>query len=517
MAEIKLSRRSHPLYDSNIAKWLLYINAVKGGKDFITEANLFEHRLEDTEDYEERLERAYYLNFCEVIPKIYNTYIFKERIERPADSNLDYFRSNADRRGTSINDFVKKVGFLSSVFGTMHVLVDVPLPSKAGKKGLTKAQEKEQGIEPFCSLVYPYQIKDWSFDDNGNLRWIVIESKYYRDMDPTKKREEETHYKLITTEEWRVEDKDGNKVVYEDGSPSSGKNTIGIVPLVTLMHSDVDNDLVGESMLKDIVYVNRTIFNWCSCLDEQIERNTFSQLTVPDDGTLADKAELGGDDPLRSIGTTTAWTFPKDSTHPPAFISPNAGNLAVIWDLVIDHIKEIFRLAGLIGSSNDMYIGRSGRAAQMGFLGVNANLADKAKSYQRFENNIYKLVYLFKNLDYTSLESVKYPESFDVTSLSDEIETIFNILERNISITLNKELMKNVARKSVPLAPDSIKSQIDSEIESGPGTIDKATTPSKKILDEGGTNKDDMSDQFVSAKSQKDKLTKKEKVKVDEE
>ena len=82
MADIKLSERKHPLYEDNIDLWELYLNASKGGDDFINSDNLFSHRLEDSEDYDERLERGYYLNFCDTIPRIYNSYIFKKNIER---------------------------------------------------------------------------------------------------------------------------------------------------------------------------------------------------------------------------------------------------------------------------------------------------------------------------------------------------------------------------------------------------------------------------------------------------
>ena len=505
---VKLADKRHPLYDDNESLWELYLDSVKGSTYFISEVNLFSHRLEDTDDYDERLERAYFLNFCESIPKLYNTYIFKERIERPVDENLILFRNNVDGRNTDITSFIRKCGFLSSVLGTMHVLVDItPSP----KKKITRADAKI--LQPYCTLVYPTQLKDWSVDRNGNFRWVVIESTYYDDIDPSLDRNIETHYMLITQDEWRIEDKEGKNVTFSDGSPSSGKNNLGIVPLATLYHEDLDDNKVGESMLKDIVYINRTIMNWCSCIDEQVERQTFSQLIVPDDGTMAEAEEKGAD-PLNRLGTSSIWTFPSDANHPPNFISPDTANIQVIWDLVIDHIKEIYRLAGLLGTSSDMYIGRSGRSAQMGFVGVNAALADKAKAYQKFENDISRLAYMQLGLDPTEFKDVRYADSFDIAALSEEIDSNFRILERNFSETLNKKIMKNVARKAVPLAPEVLMKQIEDEIDAGTGIVEPISSKPRKPIDDGSGNPNVNDRNTFQSKATTDDIDKK-KEKID--
>jgi hypothetical protein len=490
------------------------LNAVKGGENFANSDNLFSHRLEDSEDYDERIDRLYYLNFCDAIPQLYNTYIFKETIERPPDDFLDnMFRKNVDGKGTTISDFMNRIGFYSSIFGCMHVLVDMPaLPSEMNK--ISKAQVKKMDIYPRCSLIYPQQLRDWSIDANGNLRWIILEYTYYRDSDPYIERKIENHYKLITTTEWKIEDDKGELVIFDDGRPNSGPNPHGSIPLVTLYHKDIDNDLIGESLLKDIVYINRIIMNWCSCIDEQIERNTFSQLIYPDDGSLGEESETS-DDPLRKISTSSIMTFPSNSAQPPQFISPNTETISVIWDLVVDHIKEIYRLAGLIGNTSDLYVSRSGRAAQMSFLGVNSALAEKAKRYEKFENEISRLAVKLNGSDPESLENVKYSDSFDVTSLTEEIDSSFRIMEKNFSTVLNKTMMKNIARKAIPLASNKVRSEVEDEIEKGDGKVVSSSpiAPATNSDNEGNPNVQDIGRTFKSKtrfdKEEKDKQTKK--------
>ena len=484
---LKLSERTHPLFEDNLSKWNMYKDSALGGDSFINDTYLMSHRLEDAEDYTERLDRAYFLNFCDTIPSLFNSFIFREKIERPADPDLDTFRTNIDQKGSSISEFVKRAGYYSSIFGSIHALVDTPYFEK-GK--YSKRDVKENGIYPYASLIFPHQLRDWSLDRQGNFRWVIIEQVYYSDADPNIERDEQLHYKLITRDKWKVEDDKGNAATYDDGAPNSGPNALGIVPLVTMYHKDIDDNKVGESMLKDIVFINRAILNWCSCIDEQIERQTFSQLIIPDDGSSDDNDDTG--DPLRQLSTSSIWTFPSESRHPPAFISPNTDNISVIWSLVLDHIKEIFRLSGLQGGTSDLTTAKSGRQSQMSFIGVNSCLAEKAMKYGKFENELSKIAYLFTNKDPSNYIPVIYPSNFNTVSVNEEINTYFQIMEKNFSVTLNKSLMKTIARRSVPTAPYDVQKTIEDEIEAHSGVIEVTAVGEEEAAPEkdgqGNTN-----------------------------
>ena len=219
-----------------------------------------------------------------------------------------------------------------------------------------------------------------------------------------------------------------------------------------------------------------------------VERQTFSQLIVPDDGSLAEESEHG-DDPLKKLGTAYAWTFNANATHPPAYISPETKNISTVWSLIVDHIKEIYRLAGLIGTSEDMAASRSGRAAQMGFLGVNSALAETARRYQQFENDVSRLASIQLGQDPEKFEDVKYPDSFDIQSLTDEVDAFFTVMEKNFSERLNKEMMKNLSRRALPMAPPAIKEEISKEIEEGDGYVQPVLTRAQ-IMGEEVSHKD---------------------------
>jgi len=459
-----LSEKSHPKYDDLVSSWEFFLQSVKGGSDYTEGDNLFSHRLESQEDdFTNRKDRAYYLNFCDAICSMYTHYIMKEAIERPADTNLEEFRNNIDLAGNDINVFMTRVGYMSSFYGHIHVLVD--MPSDETINSMTKKDLKDKRINPYCKIITPISLKDWSLDSNDVLNWIVVEESEYNDADPNSKREEISTYKLITRDEWRVEDEKGNNL-------RSGPNNLGEVPLITCYHKDIFGDkMVGESLIKDIAYVNRIIFNWCSCIDEMIERQTFSQLVVPDNGFLTNE-EGGGGSPLKRIGTSSIWTFPADSSNPPKFISPDTDNITVIWDLIVAHVREIHRLAGLTGVSEDIYTAqRSGRSQQYGFLNISTSLAAKARNLEIAENRINNFAYKWLSKTPETYRNVVYPKKFEVEGLAQSITETFTIVEREVSKRLNKELLKKLAAKALPTATEDVKGEIDKEIEAGDGTI----------------------------------------------
>ena len=460
----KVSERTHPLFDENISSWEFYEKSVKGGTEYFEEAYLFSHRLEHDDDFQNRKARAYYLNFADETVQTFTNYIMKEPVERPDDTILEVFRKNTNNKGDDITAFMRRIARVAATYGQCHIIVDAP---KLVTNVISKQQQKEQELYPYCTIVLPTKLKDWSIDSNGKLNWVLIEEDVFEDADPKVDRAEQTTFKVISRDGWERYDQDGNSL-------ESGDNPLGEVFMVTNYHRDIDIDLIGESLIKDISYVNRIIYNWCSLIDEQIERQTFSQLVIPDDGSLADEDEKA--DPLKKIGTSSIWTFPSDATQAPRFIAPETSTISVIWDMIIAHIREIHRLAGLTGVSEDLYSPqRSGRSQQYSFLNINASLAAKAAHLQRTENALNRLCYLWQNKDPEKLESVCYPNSFDISGLADSMATTFAIAEREVSKRLNKELLKKLSLKALPLATESIKTQIEAEIESGDGTIKTAS------------------------------------------
>jgi len=462
---LKINERTHPLYNKYVDEWDFYIQSALGGKDYYgNEDNLFTHRLEDQAgDYHERLERAYYLNFCNLVCSIYADYIFKETIRRPPDPALDDFRINVDGRGTDINTFMNQISWLSSVYGQVHIVVDSPYAEDVDVP-LHMYKSRKDRFDPYAVIIEPQDLRDWSVDEFGNLNWVLIRTKGYSDVNPLVPREDDTTYRLIERTKWSVFNTKGEKI-------REGVNTLGEVYMTTCYNSDANIDLIGESLITDVSRINRSIYNWCSNIDEMISRQTFSQLVMPGDphDDLGETSE--GANSLKALGTATIFTFPADAGQPPQFISPDRQQIDVIWKMIQEHIDKIYELSGLgtVGSSSKFLSQRSGLSQAYQFLSINSSLAKKASKLERAENNINNLVLKWRSKD--TKELVEYPSQFDVLSLMETMQTAFQIAAQNFSTTLNIELLKNLAKKAAPVLPEETLNKIYEEIEANKGTI----------------------------------------------
>lgn len=461
-----LQDRTHPLYTKYLNDWLFYAESAQGGSDYYeNDENLFTHRLEDQAgDYQDRLDRVYYLNYSSLVCAIYADYIFKEIVRRPPDPKLDGWRVNTDGRGTDIDTFMNHVSYLSSVYGQCHVIVDSPYAADINVPLHVYKAEQER-FNPYSVIVTPEDLRDWSVDEFGNYNWVLIRSRGYGDANPYAARKDDTTFRLITRDKWEVYDSKGRKI-------RSGENPLGEVYMITCYNSDTNMDVIGDSLIKDISRINRIIYNWCSNIDEMIERQTFSQLVMPEDPQAQlDEKDEGGD-PLRVIGTSQIFTFPSTSGHPPAFISPDRQQIDAIWKMIQQHIDKIYELAGLgtVGSQSKFLSQRSGISQAYQFLSINSSLARKAKKLEHAENDIEKLVLKWQNQE-EQAEPVEYPTQFDTLSLQETMDSTFSIVGQNFSTTLNIELLKALAKKAVPVVPEDQLQLIYDEIEENEGVL----------------------------------------------
>jgi len=463
---MEIATRRHPLFADNIDLWEFYLESFKGGHSYV-EKYLKTHRLEAEEDFLNRRQRGYYLNYCAPICSIPADFIFKKEATRPADENLSAFRNNVDGRGNNIHEFMRKVCILSNIYGHIHILMDTPklndgLKNKAEKGKLTKRDTK--GILPYLIIVHPQALLDWSLNpDTRELEWVLIKEEVYEDIDFTKDREEQTQYKVWTKEEWIIFDDKGQEA-------ERGAHNLGVVPLVTNYHKDIDLDMVGEGMLKDVAEANRVILNWSSNIDEMIARQTFSQLICPDDGELLTEEidENGKSKALRRVGASSIFTFPADASHAPKFISPDTQQVETIWDMISNHVKEMFRMSGLISAKTSLIQlqQRTGKAQEFEFLDMAVFFAAKAKKLEMTEDSINLLYYRWTNVSKDLPEPVHYPDKFDISTPTEVVDLFTKVILNNISPRLHKEMAKRLVFQVLPHAEDAVIEQINDEIES---------------------------------------------------
>lgn len=438
-------------------------DSYRGGYWYLQGDYLETHALEWKEDFENRKRRAYYLNNCKTVVHAYTNLIFRETIVRTTSSEITPFINNADKCGTSLEKIMKKVSNWSSIYGKCYVFVDMP---KTNGQVLTLQDVVNLEIFPYVKVLSPLDIINWQKNDYGEFEWVLIRTeKWVGEYD----KELIVEYRRIGKDSFILYDTEGNVV-------EELENPLGVVPIVEVFH---DEGKEGLSLIEDIAYINRTIYNWTSNIDEMIERQTFSQLVYPDDGSLIDNAPQGVEEEdlqaiiAKRLGTAHVLTFPANSGQPPHFISPDTRQLSVIWDLVKAHIREIYREAGLVGTSEDLYgsVFRSGRMAQVQHLNISSFLKAKADNLEEAENKILKLYCKWMDKEWRDEYASVYPKKFNIFAIYDFIRITFDVVSAGFSKKLNKILLQDLAKQLLLNHPDEVKEEVRQEIEQGDGTI----------------------------------------------
>lgn len=461
--------REHPSYKDKLEDYELFYQSFKGGSSFIIEDNLFQHTLEGDSSYTNRLKRGYYINFVKKIVDAFTNFIYMEGVKRPENPKLTPFLENVDGKEGDMDSFIKKTSSLSSVFGHCNVLIDSPIiGSSIGKVSL--AEVKRNNLLPYAINITPLEMPDWSLNKFGGYAWCLLKKEVYRDSNPLVDRRTVQEYTIVTS---------NGQVIFseEEGIINSSKMVPeNVVPMIICNHGESDVDGFGESLITDVAYINRTIFNWCSIIDEMVEKQAFSQLVCPDDGSLEELQQTmldakivtpDEDIILKKIGTSQIFTYPSNSGHPPQFISPDVRSLQTIWKMITEHINMIYLLTSLAGTREDMY-SNSSKARQFIFSLVGNVLSAKASSLEKTENAMYRLYAKYMKFELGENDVVQYPKEFNVMTFAEYVEDMFSVIKKNVSKTFNEKLKNKVVGKFENLLTKSEKGTIGKEIKDSP-------------------------------------------------
>jgi hypothetical protein len=212
--------------------------------------------------------------------------------------------------------------------------------------------------------------------------------------------------------------------------------------------------MTGFSLLNDIAYVNRALFNWFSLLDEILYRQTFSQLVMPEDpkSPINDKA----------LGTARGLGFPPDSKHAPHFISSDASQARALMDQIERGVEEIYRLAtlrGAIGVKEES----SGVARSYDFMITNNTLSNKALNMEEAETKALRFWARWQGIEEPG-HVVEYPSEFEVSSLGEEMENVLRARSLEISGRFEQIMKERIVKRMTPRLPREDMERILAEI-----------------------------------------------------
>lgn len=400
-----------------------------------------------------------------------NKYLFKQNVTRSEDApeSVKRFWEKATKSGLSITEFMRQASKRTSMQGRIGIVVDTTAP--AGKV-LSKADEKAAGVRTYAYAVGPEQLLDYSFDQDGQLNWVLIRECVRDDTDPfSSSGEEKDRFRLWTKDGWKLyeEQTQGRRkvIVLID----SGDYEIGEVPVILADHIIGDEDYEAPAMIDDIAYLDRAVANYLSNLDAIIQDQTFSQLAMPAQNVLPGEDNYTK---LVEMGTKRVFLYDGEGGAAPFYLSPDPKQAELILSVINKIIGEIYHTVGLAGerTKQDNSVGidnSSGVAKAYDFERVNALLAAKADSLEAIENKIARLVALWNGEEaQIKGDIVSYPDNFDTRGLYDEFDIAARLMLIDAPDTIRREQMMMVLDKLFPQLKADLRKKIEAELKGWP-------------------------------------------------
>ena len=166
---------SHYEWKEYIDRWKFLIKSYMGGHEFKEGAYLSSYIFESAEQYETRLDNTPYDNHVKAVCAIYNSFLFRQPPKRmfgtlENDVTLSAFFDDADLEGRSFDSVMRDVSTYSSIYGHCYVILDKPATIAH-----TRAEELNQGIRPYVSIVTPENVLDWKYSRGLNGAYYLKE------------------------------------------------------------------------------------------------------------------------------------------------------------------------------------------------------------------------------------------------------------------------------------------------------------------------------------------------------
>ena len=447
---------THKDYKETIMNWEYYIRSYNGGYDYTLGQYLNRYNLELDNEFNQRLGNTPCDNHCKNIIQIYSSFLFRAKARRDfgsmaEESSLESFLKDADLEGNSFNNVMKQAQNYASIYGHCFLILDKP-----SIQARTKAEELNQDIRPYISIVTPENVLDWNFKREVN-------GKYY--LDYLKVREEVDKDGGIYMRMWypdRIEtlyQKDNEEPSIID----TADNLIGKIPAVILYNSKSHKRGIGQSDLTDIADLQKAIYNEYSEIEQLIRLTNHPSLVK----TPSVNASAGA-------GAVIEMPEEIDSNLKPYLLQPSGQNLNAIMESIRHKVEAINRIAhtGAIRTTKTQV--SSGIALQTEFELLNARLSEKADNLEIAEEQIFRLYATFQNTTFDG--EINYPDSFNIRDYATDLQFFSMAKAMNIeSPTFNKEVDKEIVRAVID--DDELLNQsfeeIDGQSEVGQFTQDE--------------------------------------------
>ena len=424
------AQETHKDYSETINNWEYYIRSYNGGYDYMIGQYLNRYNLELDNEFNQRLANTPCDNHCKNIIQIYSSFLFRVRPSRDFGSmqdeaSLQNFLKDADLEGNNLNAVIKQAQNYASIYGQCFMILDKP-----NIQTNTAAEELDQNIRPYLSIVTSENVLDWNYVRQPNGKYELDYLKIREEVD----RQGGTYMRV-----WYL-DRIDTVYMPEREEPKlvdSVPNTLGKIPAVILYNSKSHKRGIGQSDLTDIADLQKSIYNEYSEMEQLIRLTNHPSLVK----TPSVNASAGA-------GAVIEMPDELEPNLKPYLLQPSGSSLQSIMDSINNKVESINRIAhtGAIRTTKTGI--SSGVALQTEFELLNARLSEKADNLQLAEEQLFKLYAMFQDVEFDG--EINYPDSFNIRDYATDLMFYQQAKAINVqSPTLMKEIDKEIARAVV--------------------------------------------------------------------
>ena len=421
---------THKDYKENINNYEYYIRSYNGGYDYTLGQYLNRYNLELDNEFNQRLANTPCDNHCKNIIQIYSSFLFRVKPSRDFGSmadepSLESFLKDADLEGNNFNSVIKTAQNYASIYGHCFLILDKPTVQTR-----TRADELDQDIRPYISIVTPENALDWNFKREVNGKYYLDYLKVREEVD----KDGGTYFRM-----WYPDRID---TVYQPDNEEprvidTAINQIGKIPAVILYNSKSHKRGIGQSDLTDIADLQKAIYNEYSEIEQLIRLTNHPSLVK----TPSVNASAGA-------GAVIEMPEEIEPNLKPYLLQPSGQNLTSIMDSIKHKVDAINRIAhtGAIRTTKTQV--SSGIALQTEFELLNARLSEKADNLEIAEEQIFRCYAMFQNAEFDG--EISYPASFNIKDYAVDLQFFSMAKAMNLqSPTFNKEVDKEIIRSVI--------------------------------------------------------------------
>ena len=449
--------REHPEYVASKAMWKKYRDLYSGGEQIREQADqyLVRRSKEPNEVYQERLSRVFYENYIGSIIDWYAATLLRrepvlvaEGANAPAKQFFNEFADNCDLKGSNLSDFFRRQLVNALVYGRTYIALDFPrFPEPAANRAAEDASGRSRA---FLVEYTPDEVINWSYDDDGNLAWIVIRTSCLRQekvTDADWKRE--TRWIYYDRENFRIYSKaeEQGEILLID----EGRHGLAAQQRTPVFQLSVTS---GLWLMNKAALLQLEHFNKSNALSWALTMGLFATPVVYSD---REWNQIVGESYYIQLGPEDkfGWTEPEGHVFQIA-----ADNL----DRLKDEIYRVCYLMAQAASPQAASIAQSGLSKQRDFSITQEVLRAYGDSVK---DTIKQVLRAIENARQDGLDiDVSGLDEFDIGDFSNELDDAQKLLALGIgSETLKKQLFKKLALKYFCDAKQEIKTKIATEID----------------------------------------------------